>query len=97
MLTFERVLQAYDDGEMTRSEFCIHALTVLASVPPETAERMLRRRPTDLDAFMACADDVLAGAELFTSCGQVVITEENRSAIERLRTYMQRAGQREDS
>lgn len=89
MLTFEQILQAYDRGEFTRNEFIGHTLTALASVQPETVERALRRRPEDLDALMKWIEDVLSGAEIWSSAGHAVpITDDNRAALTRFRGHV---------
>ena len=85
MLTIDELLQAYDDGDITRNELFGHLLTALAPAQMETVRERLNREAGRLEAFEEWVAEVASGAALFSGSRPRRISDDARAAIARWR------------
>jgi hypothetical protein len=85
MMTMDEILQAYDDGAITRNELFSDVLLQIAQFPPEALREALNREAGCWERFEEWVDDVAAGAAVFSGSRQMRISNDTRAAIMRLR------------
>ena len=81
MTTVDKLLQAYDDGDLTRHELFVHLLLGLTPAQVDPLRARLRANGDCLAEFEAWLDDVAAGAQLSLGGEPAHLSEEALTAV----------------